>query len=69
MDSVRSFAQAILDKDVPISLLINNGVNLTFFVRIQLQIFDECAFYRFLQLVKAVLPTPRLQMVSNRYLQ
>lgn len=36
MDSVRSFAQAILDKDVPISLLINNGVNLTFFVRIQL---------------------------------
>lgn len=25
MDSVRSFAQTILDKNVPISLLINNG--------------------------------------------
>lgn len=25
LDSVRSFAQAILDKNVPISLLINNG--------------------------------------------
>ena len=32
MDSVQSFAQTILDKNVPISVLINNGIYTWLFI-------------------------------------